>query len=507
VSETDPASGPPWVLLLAATAGAVQLYAGLEAQMSFHGQELYTIACGQRLALGAMDGPQAAVWLARMMTSLFGASVVGVRIVPALAAALTVWLSGRLVRQAGGGTCAAVLAATATLCAPGLLLQHSALTAGSLEVLLVTLTASLVVERLLDGGSRSWLLPGLVLGLLLQTKLTAWWFALGLGAGLAVTEARRSPGLLRGGLVAGLVVAPFVAWQALAGWPIWDYVLAEHVLSRGLLTAPEYLKRFVLLAGPVSLPLWGAGLLWLLFARNAARWRPLLGMLAVPLVAFLVSSSGRPDRLLPLLPLFFALGGVTVERALRTRTLSTVVYGLLILVCGAWTAPLAVPVLSPAPAQTWAETTDILGYRKFLTRPMLARLGWPGMTDAVLAVVDGLPAGDREETVVLALTGGEAGALMVLGRERGMPPVYSAHNALFERPPASDEGRIAVAIAWPLHQLHELYADVQRVGTHQPVLADLQEMDLPIYVCRDPREPLADAWPRLRRMEAPRELD
>jgi hypothetical protein len=96
---------------------------------------------------------------------------------------------------------------------------------------------------------------------------------------------------------------------------------------------------------------------------------------------------------------------------------------------------------------------------------------------------------------------------MVLGRERGMPPVYSAHNALFERPPASDEGRIAVAIAWPLHQLHELYADVQRVGIHQPVLADLQEMDLPIYVCRDPREPLADAWPRLRRMEAPRELD
>jgi hypothetical protein len=66
---------------------------------------------------------------------------------------------------------------------------------------------------------------------------------------------------------------------------------------------------------------------------------------------------------------------------------------------------------------------------------------------------------------------------------------------------------VAVALAWPLHRLHDLYADVRQVGVHQPVLADPQEMGLPIYVCRQARVPLAEAWPQLRSMEAARDLD
>jgi 4-amino-4-deoxy-L-arabinose transferase-like glycosyltransferase len=495
------------VLFLAVIAGAVQLIAGLEPGMGFHGQELTTIACGQKLSWGAMDGPQLAAWLARLMTDAFGVSVVGVRIVPALAASLTVWLAGRMARQAGGGAVAGFLAASATLCAPGVLMQHGALTAGSLELLFLTLAASLVLRRLAAGGAQSWLLPGLVLGLALQAKLTAWWFVLGLGLGLALTDMRRLPGLLRGALVTGAVVAPFLVWQAAEGWPVWDYLWAEHVLNRGLLTVPDYVWRFVLLAQPMALPVWGAGLLWLLFSREAGRMRPLLGFVALPLVAFLVSSSGRPDRLLPLLPLLFAMGGVAVERVFRGRITTVATYGSLILVCGAWTAPLAIPILAPGPAQAWAERTDFLGYRKFLTRNMLARLGWAEMTAAVMQVVDGLEPHEREAAVVLALTGGEAGALILLGRDMDMPPVYCAQNALFERPPAEGEGQVAVALAWPLHRLHDLYADVRQVGVHQPVLADPQEMGLPIYVCRQARVPLAEAWPQLRSMEAARDLD
>ncbi len=537
----------PWVVACALMAVALQLVAAFTDGMGFHAQELYTFACGQSLSWGALDGPQLAPLMSRCVSEL--AQMLGVsageagevplamllmhRMLPAAAAGWTVYLAGHMARQAGGGRWSALLAALACLCAPGLLVQHSALTAASLELLAVTALASSVLGRLgrpeasataqsasqQATQSTSWLLPGLALGLLLQSKLTGWTFAAGLVAGLLVlflskSGSTRRPAGLQAGLplgasLAGLLVAPFLIWQALAAWPVWDYIWAEHVLSRGLLSVPEFVARFALLAQPLSLPLWVTGLGLLLFGRAASGWRPLLGLVLVPLAVLLVSSSGRPDRLLPVLPLLLALGAVGLERLLRAPSLRASAL-LLLALGGAWTAPLALPLMNPARTQAWAEQVDVLELRDLLTRNMLSRMAWPEMSSTVLAVVDGLSDEERAGAVLLALSGGQAGALQLerlLSPGRAVPPVYSAHNALFERPPGPGLGRVAVSIAWPLHRLRALFADVRRVAVHQPALADPQELDLPVYVCREPRLDLATAWPGLRRLQAARDLD
>src|SRR3977135_1945133 len=56
--------------------------------------ELYYIACGQHLAFGYVDLPPLSALLVRVSCALFGDSLFAVRLLPAVAGALTVTLTG-----------------------------------------------------------------------------------------------------------------------------------------------------------------------------------------------------------------------------------------------------------------------------------------------------------------------------------------------------------------------------------------------------------------------------
>src|SRR3954454_5206143 len=75
--------------------------------------ELYYLACSEHLDTGYVDQPPLiafVVWFAR---HVFGESLIGLRLLPALAGAATVWLTGKVARELGGGMFAPSLAALA----------------------------------------------------------------------------------------------------------------------------------------------------------------------------------------------------------------------------------------------------------------------------------------------------------------------------------------------------------------------------------------------------------
>src|SRR5581483_2800599 len=65
--------------------------------------ELYFIACAKHLAWGYVDQPPL-VAFAAWISAPFGYDLTVLRLLPALAAALTVWLAARIARELGGGT-------------------------------------------------------------------------------------------------------------------------------------------------------------------------------------------------------------------------------------------------------------------------------------------------------------------------------------------------------------------------------------------------------------------
>ena len=75
--------------------------------------ELYYLACGEHLDWGYVDQPPMVAFVAWVARHLFGDWLVGLRLIPAAAGAGTVWLTGKLAREFGGGGFAQVLAALA----------------------------------------------------------------------------------------------------------------------------------------------------------------------------------------------------------------------------------------------------------------------------------------------------------------------------------------------------------------------------------------------------------
>ena len=131
----------------------------------FFRDELYYIVCGQRLAFGYVDHPPLVPLAARVSRALFGGSLLGLRLLPALAGAATVVLAGLIARKLGGGRRAQVLAAVAVIVSPTLLNFGYLLTTNALDVFFWTLAAYLLTLILKDDRPKLWPAFGLAVGL------------------------------------------------------------------------------------------------------------------------------------------------------------------------------------------------------------------------------------------------------------------------------------------------------------------------------------------------------
>src|SRR3954471_19646713 len=98
--------------------------------------ELYYLACAEHLDAGYVDQPPLIAFIAWIARHVFGESLIGLRFLPALAGAVTVWLTGKLACELGGGVFAQIIAALATFAAPVFLLIHHWLTMNAFEPLI-----------------------------------------------------------------------------------------------------------------------------------------------------------------------------------------------------------------------------------------------------------------------------------------------------------------------------------------------------------------------------------
>src|SRR5688572_14675194 len=73
--------------------------------------ELYYLACAEHLEWGYVDHPPLIALITWISVRLFGDSLLGLRLLPAIAGATLVWLTSKLTKELGGGRSSQVLAA------------------------------------------------------------------------------------------------------------------------------------------------------------------------------------------------------------------------------------------------------------------------------------------------------------------------------------------------------------------------------------------------------------
>ncbi|HYN25025.1 MAG TPA: glycosyltransferase family 39 protein, partial [Pyrinomonadaceae bacterium] len=226
-------SGPAIVLYLAAA--KLLLHLVTAGRYGIFRDELYYLACAEHLDWGYVDQPPAIALIAWLARHVFGSSLLGLRLLPAIAGAALVWLTGKLAREMGGGRFAQGLSALATLAAPVFLLFHHWLTMNAFEPL-IWMGAAWCVVRAIKPGSPAgqpgwggstgrasyWLWFGVIIGVGLETKYSVVFFAFGTVAGLLLTSHRRflkSPWIWLGALAAIVIFLPNLLWLVKHDFP------------------------------------------------------------------------------------------------------------------------------------------------------------------------------------------------------------------------------------------------------------------------------------------------
>jgi 4-amino-4-deoxy-L-arabinose transferase-like glycosyltransferase len=249
---------------------AMQALAAGRLELTF--DEAYYALWARSLSFGYLDHPPMVALVIRASTSLFGASEFGVRALslfvvgamPALVA-LIAWRLFDSVEKAA-------LAALMWIAMPLVSIGAVFVTPDAPLVVFWTLGLGALVE-LWRTGQRRWLIAlGLALGLALQSKFTAIFFAAGVVLAVLATPSLRrwvvSPALFAGFAVALAIFAPFVAWNAAHGWATFAKQLGRAGPSE---FTPYYFAEFIIAQIGLINPL---VIVALALALAAIPWRP-----------------------------------------------------------------------------------------------------------------------------------------------------------------------------------------------------------------------------------------
>jgi len=472
--------------------------------------ELYFLACGEHLAWGYVDMPPLTALQAWLSRTLFGDSLLAIRLLPALAGAGLVLLTGSLARQLGGRRFAQGLAVLAVLVAPGYLAVDSYLSMNSIEPLLWMGCVLVVIRIIKSGDVRLWIWFGVLAGLGLENKQTMLMFAFALIAGLLLTTERRHVAnrwFLFGGVVALLIFLPNLLWMVDHHFPHLELLANIRRSQRNVaLSPPQFVGQQILAMHPLASPIWLCGLWSLLIGRDGRRYRA-LGWAYLLALGALLLTAGRFYYLLPAYPMLFAAGAVAIEGWCERPGWSWArpAYATLLAVTGILFAPLAMPVLPPATLVRYTKFIGLsqpqLEHRQSSALPQLFadRFGWPEMVTTVAKVYNGLPPEERARTAIYANDYGEAGAIDFYGPALGLPKAISGHLTYWYWGPRAYTGDSVIVLgAHQRERLERHFSSVEAVASvgHPYAMAD---QHFQVYLCRGLKgKTLQELWPELK---------
>jgi hypothetical protein len=510
LEETAGTSAPPVsiaVLISAFAAAAFTLHLLTANRYGYFRDELYYAACGQHLAWGYVDHAPliaAVYWFTRRV---FGDSLYSLRFFPAVSAAAKLVVTAWMVRELGGRRFAQCLAAVIVFFCPIFLTMDSFLSMNSFEPLF-WMGCVAVTMRIAKGGSqRLWLLFGLIAGVGILNKQSTLFFGLAFFLSLLITGTSyfKNVWIWVGAVIALFIFLPNLLWEIRYHFPTIEVLRNAARLKNAPVSWYGFLAEQALLVHPLAFPVVLAGL-WFFFRSEAGRAYRFLGWTYVFVLLQMLLLKGRIYYVAPIYPMLFAAGAVWIESKIDRIQWRWIQQAILIplAIGGIVAAPLALPILPVEAAASYSNFWDIDRVRVEnydsgrLPQFFADMFGWQNQAKVVASVYKSLPPEDRARCTILAANYGEAGAMDYFGPAYGLPRAISPHNNYYLWGPGNSSADVVIAIGMDLHKLRLIFGDVEQAGMIVEPYAIPDESNLPVYVCRNPRVPLSQAWPWLK---------
>jgi len=470
--------------------------------------ELYFLAAGEHLAWGYVDMPPLTAAQAALARALFGDSLFGIRLLPALAGAGLVLIVGGIVRELRGGRVAQLLAGLGILAAGIFLMINSYLSMNAIEPLIWAGCAWVLIRLIKTEDGRWWLAFGALAGIGLLNNHTMLLFGGAAVLGMLLSPARRllwSKWLLAGGALALALFLPNLIWMARHDFPMLELLANIRASGRNVALTPlAFMSQQILFLNPVTLPLWLGGLWYFFFHRQGRRFQ-VLGWTYLLILVGLLLTDGRVYYLASAYPMLLAGGAVLFERLFAGRALGwlKVAYPLLLVVGGVALAPIFLPLLEPEDYVRYTRAIGV-GQPRLETHQAVElpqffadRFGWPEMAQATADAYFALPAAQRAHTAIYTENYGQAGAIDFYGPALGLPKAISGHLNYFYWGPRDYTGESVLLLGVDASEARQVFNSVQIVG-HAGHRYAMSSENFPILLATEPKIPLPELWPQVK---------
>jgi len=470
-------------------------------QYGFHRDELDFIMNARQLDWGYVSYPPVTPFFARIGLELFGESLRGLRVLPAIAQGIVVVLAGLMARDMGGKRNAQIMAAFAVFITPISLQGGTLMMYFAFDFLWWVLLAFFLVRLLVTDDARYWLGIGAAIGFGMMTKYTMAFWVVGLIVAVLITSARKyllSKWLYFGAALALLIFLPNLIWQIQNDFISLDYLSAIHARDIEWGRGEGFLvKQFYDVTNPFSLPLWAVGLSLCLFGASMKRFRSLGWMFIITFALFLINK-GRPYYTGPAYVMLLAAGAAWFENWLGTRTEKTRRFGFGILwgmqVIGGLIFITVIKPIAPINSPLWNVTSS-------LNREVVEMVGWQDLTAQVAKIYQSIPDSEKPSTVILAGNYGEAGAFDLYGNEYGLPRVITGANSMWQRGYGDPEPETVIVVGFERSYTTYFFKQCDSVGmvTNQyGVRNEETSHHTGLYVCREPQRPWSEMWKQMQ---------
>lgn len=440
-----------------------------------------------------MPYPPFTPFVERISLSIFGLSLIGLRLCSVLFQAAAIVVTGLMARELGGGLRAQVSAAVCIALSPLPLFEGTEFQYSSFDYLWWVLIAYFVIRMLKTDDPRWWLAIGAVIGLGMQTKYTMAFYVSGIVVGVVLTRARKH--LLRPWLWAGvalslLVFLPNLIWQIRHDFISLHFLQRIHARDVGEGRANGFLPgQFLICANLFAAPLWISGLIGYFRDR---RYRMLAWMYVVPLTLFMVGK-GRDYYLAAAYPMLMAMGAVMAERWLSSmsklrRVAITTAFFTLVSLMGLYACAILVPLASGGPLKKFALAKN---------GDLREEIGWDDLVRNVAAIRDSLPPDEQQHVGIVVRNYGEAGAIEILGPAYHLPPPISGTNSAWLRGYPDPPPSTLIILGTTREGADMRYTGCRLAGHNKNTLGveNEESRDHPdIFVCGPPRLPWPEFW-------------
>ncbi len=457
-------------LLMALVKLAVQIVGNILAQRAGYGifrDEMYYLMLGRHLAFGYVDEPPMVALAARLTDLTVGFNHMwSLRLLPALAGAVKVFLTGALVWALGGSRKAATLAMLGVTVAGVFLGIDSFLSMNAFEPVF-WMPCGLALIRIAQQHGRPgrervvrfwWIMLGVSAGLGLENKANEVFFLVAALVTLLAMPQRRILASRWFAVAVGLIVLlalPNLLWQIHYHWPTLEWLVRVSKSNKDVKLPPlQFLAGQLMMLTPWTVGLWATGVVWLLVATRARPYR-FLGVLYLVFLAMMLLLHAKDYYLAPIYPIYFAAGAMCLlpvgsEGVTRRALVSA--YALLLVLGFVLTVPFSIPVLPPQRLVAWEKTMhfspkDSENHDATILPQFYAdRFGWHEMVEKVARIYDSLPPQERAVTGIYTGNYGEASAINLFGPQYGLPVAISGHNAYWRWGPHGYTGQEMIII-------------------------------------------------------------